>query len=105
MLKKFQVDTAKVQITAVESIEYNKTRNMFEWENESDFARDLKKRAKELFEKTGEKADFTRWILYILVTIPVLLFFVPFIHGNWWMLFLFPASIWLWNAHWFHDAR
>jgi fatty acid desaturase len=77
---------------------------MFDWENESEFVKDLKSQVRPIIQQYGKYADGTRWFQLIVLTLVTLALFKPFIDGYWWSLFVFPLAVWLITVNAFHDA-
>jgi len=87
--------------------------NNYNWEGD-DFAKDIKQTAHDYFQmlsnETGKsvrevtKASTFRWFeLSVILTI-ALFSLLHFARGEWWALFAFPVSIWMFNVNSFHDA-
>ena len=104
VLQKYEVKTSTFDAKkAYEDLPEPKS--MYDWETESEFAKDLKQRVEPVVKKYGVRGTWFRTLYYIFLWVQVLLCFKPFVQGNWLMLFLFPLTLFFCNVHCSHDGR
>jgi len=77
---------------------------VFDWNTKSEFFEELKGIVSPILKKSGTKATWGRWGQIVALMLITWASSIPFLHGNYLALILFPLLLWMSAVNILHDA-